>query len=768
MGEVLQMKNLVLKKAQAIGILNVQDWDETEQLAVSELRKYLERIFDAKPVLQEELQDGMLIVGSKATLEKRTGEAGEQRAGLDRDGFVVCERRIQGHDILVITSPSSVGTLYGVYAFLEEMGARFAPEGLGIDDCIPELEEFCLEREIGESPAYRTRGIHMLMGWIKEMVGEGKPLQEVDPIQYLSVYCNALDWMAKHRLNHRVLYFFWDEGDPIAQETDPGVSARSLWPSAIFRPRGGLDGFLFYNDYPKVRWEEQYGEFVRKNREMLRKLIAYGRTRGVKLSIWPGGEIACPGNLTEVYPELKKNGHEFCVANPATWTFIASKFREYLETFPGIGGLVYTVMFDAGGTSVSLFDKCSACENMSAPERIGRLAETLLSVKKELNSSADIYFRTWGLSDLIHRTKKDGRTPRWWDAKEDRPVLDKLVPEEIIILDKHTLSEPREDMALNSVLPRYVSHPRAVEFCFNHEHHGMGRFPVAHVQGKWPERFLAFQSKGFEAIFGEASWEIGDIDPTGINLGDIDYYAFARLAWNPEYSRDKIWNEWAQVYFPECGGEVIDLLRNSFKIICRMYFSETGNMGVLPWRERFDLRPPEKQLETLSISATCLNNMGNVGNLGVRTSGFDSVREAMQAIEEKEEAVELIEKAIEKLHPLKERLGSKYAAFKECLEEQKALAVILKDYVKAGVYHNLVKQGTKAERREEILSETLDDLESVLESFAPKPNPLTKMARLIPWVMDRRKYKQVMGEYIAELRKGHPYDLCCHGKGEVK
>lgn len=133
-----------------------QEATDTEQFAAEELRTYLKKMTGLD----------VLIVRGNNTVQPAHFYIGETEAGMGakvpsgepdklKEGFGI--RRVK--DGLVIRGFSDLGTLYGVYTYLEELGIRwYVPGELG--EVIPSADALILEAlQIEEQPDYPYRWI---------------------------------------------------------------------------------------------------------------------------------------------------------------------------------------------------------------------------------------------------------------------------------------------------------------------------------------------------------------------------------------------------------------------------------------------------------------------------------------------------------------------------------------------------------------------------------------------------------------------------------
>lgn len=184
----------------------------TQCFAARDLRHYLCQMTgldedqDANfPIVDDEelLEGDLILIGGpdgNAVTRRHAADLGLTQAGLAAlgpEGFRIKTADAGGQRILVIAGGGRVGTLYGVYAFLEQLGVRwFAPGPIheyvprGALPRVPDMD-------ITERPAFVTRGF-----WAWEDRGNDA----------------FIDWMARNRMN------LWCD----AQSNHPALKKRGI------------------------------------------------------------------------------------------------------------------------------------------------------------------------------------------------------------------------------------------------------------------------------------------------------------------------------------------------------------------------------------------------------------------------------------------------------------------------------------------------------------------------------------------------------------
>ncbi len=184
----------------------------TECFAATELREYLSRmtgaeirIADDEPTPDDDPAAGppgeavRIVIGSpksNRTAERLWGGAPGVE-GLGREGFVIRSATAAGRRVIFIGGEERVGTLYGVYDFLERLGVRWFGPGKTNEHVPRRALEEIPDMNVREQPAFSTRGF-----WAWEDRGNE----------------DFFDWMARNKMN------LWTD----AQSNHPALKKRGL------------------------------------------------------------------------------------------------------------------------------------------------------------------------------------------------------------------------------------------------------------------------------------------------------------------------------------------------------------------------------------------------------------------------------------------------------------------------------------------------------------------------------------------------------------
>jgi hypothetical protein len=255
---------------------------------------------------------------------------------LNGDGFII-KPVMQAHrEILLITSSVARGVLYGAYELEERTQPRGVPR---IDQCFV--------------PTVRYRGwpLHIFVDEPRDCIGRWR----------LNL-SNASDWGAE--------------------------STKSL---------------LFYKDFPELGGE-RYRERILRQQLRLHEKYANAIEQGampmitwnpLSFTLTPGSQEhqviretlsrAHPGILASPYPSADRMAHllgadrqNLCPSDPVTRQLVASAVREFVETFPEVE-LVHFSLTDLGG---ELLCGCEKCRHYPFLDRVTDYAELIMKTAR--------------------------------------------------------------------------------------------------------------------------------------------------------------------------------------------------------------------------------------------------------------------------------------------------------------------------------------------------------------------------------------------------
>ncbi len=658
------------------------------------------------------------------------------KSGLGAEEFCV---ESEHADRLLIAGGSAVGILYGVYAFLEQIGLCFAPPGLAdTGAAIPRLSEIRLAKALRDKPTFLRRGLAGVGG----MLPADFLFYKHNILDVLPAYRDLLDWMGRKRLN--VLQI------ALGAKGDYGC-----WdPRGNLLVKDSISALIGYRDFPALKWIEKYGAQIERNRDFVKQLIAYAAVRGILITLFAPEPVFIQPAL-DAYPELLgAHGHALCPAADATWHFIASRYEELFGLFPELQVRLFP-SYDSHGSGPAwsrLNVACQDCRELPGALRYGKLFEVVKAARDRTGSRAEISVWPWPMQKNISHVANELYNYRRNELHKE-PILafkntellaqlNFTIPADVVIHDRACFGEPIETQPY-LMTPFVGAWTRHREYYSLHqigEHIGVNSFPCVYTEGNWQNMARYLAGMGAQGLFCEAGYSPAASDPSGIYLGNIDFYAFAAWAWNPETGRTAIWQEWSRIFFPEAPEAAADILRDGYRIIKTMYHSSVTDWQSIPKRCSFR----EQGVEKLLHWNVALN----------RAHG-------LAIIAEKQGCLERLDLALKRLEQIKTQIGErKYALWRKNLDAQKARASLFCEFVRLTVLYSLFERAMTLPEDVQALRASCRNIAGLLR-VEPPPMSATATAmqkkrqeeQVNPWGNSWKEYLQAFGELTAECER---------------
>lgn len=325
---------------------------------------------------------------------------------------------------------------------------------------------------------------------------------------------------------------YWQLGRYLAQAR---INTLTLWPDHRARP-----------DVPNVDEAtlEAYRRFTKYFREQF----------GVEIALFMWYEIK-QGTPTPI------TGWPICPFDDRVIEYWRDRVTKLAENVPDLKGIV---MAGAGGDWVrGPFEcQCERCRKHTNRELIARA------------------MRMIGEPWAHH----GGRII--WKAVTDRPSLvrtevanfanfDDELPPYVKIAHKPFYKDFRQPHPLH---PMFFAHedqrervrPYLCEFQIYGEYRGSTSFPCVMID-RWSQIAPLTARKNYHGLIGVCSFNRHDAWDHPLNMAN--WYAFGRLAWNPETPPGAIYRDWAALTFgPDVADDVIEVCRMSYEAATKLMF----------------------------------------------------------------------------------------------------------------------------------------------------------------------------------------------------
>lgn len=356
---VIKMKDVnkgksvpITKGRQSAAVIVVsKDAPKLEQLAAVELARYIEKLSYAKPDIvgpddiEKDEEKTLLLVGSPETnpLAGKALAEMQNPEKLKAGGFVIHTDSLDKHPVVVISGVDEVGTLYGVYAILEMLGATFLLTG----DLLPEPMDNLSFQAISQTFQASMSRRGFLTG----------PFNLHSSIWGLQDYLTLIDQMVKLRLN--LLIFVECVGQPWIEYSYRGekrlIGDLTLPESGYLRIRLntpsvnvnqvhiGTEHFRGrrYMVPPEMEDVNSQEEAFRKFSGMMKEVLSYARKRGIFTGIAMLANYV-PPNLARFTrrhgprPFQVVYGAEVSPTDPVASEITEQRLKAIFETYPDI------------------------------------------------------------------------------------------------------------------------------------------------------------------------------------------------------------------------------------------------------------------------------------------------------------------------------------------------------------------------------------------------------------------------------------------------
>jgi hypothetical protein len=347
-----------LGKAQAAIVLGEGPVDLTKY-AAAELQHYLHILSGAElPIISEQqipsqpAGEGLFLIGGPSF--RVTDPIAKQAksvsfGGLKPEGFVIKTGRLGNRPTIILGGNDDVSALYAVYELLEQLGITFEITKDIIPERRPDLSIAALD--VRKEPAFARRGFLLQDGGYENLT-----------MFSFQDYARLIDQMARMKCNY--IQFWWFSFEPWLRYSYKG---EPMWMGDVSTKESGYltwahDGFgsRTTDDVsigkqwfkgrriapPEMQQVETPDEAFEVAQDLLRKIIRYARSRGIK--VWPAVELAAlPPNLARYcervgdLPFHNIFGSFVHPLDPVNREIQVDRFRALVQSYPEAEGYFF-------------------------------------------------------------------------------------------------------------------------------------------------------------------------------------------------------------------------------------------------------------------------------------------------------------------------------------------------------------------------------------------------------------------------------------------
>ncbi len=575
----------------------------------------------------------------------------------------------------------------------DERGVLYAVDNL-LDHLKEEGRAYIVEVDEGTySSAFQIRAFRN---------SRGLELPDIifSPSETLNALKRAVDAAARQRLNT--------------------LSVTVSWPADLTR-------LVLYERFPRL-YDPSRTEEVGTNVKILKEMILHARDRGLDTYV-TATEFTYPRRLVQAYPEIlgelpssRETGSTkklLCPSNPLTWQFLEAKLGELVSKVPEVAG--FDLWVSAAHTDI-LACQCSKCRDYAPHRRILDLLNKILEISGSDSLERRLFFRV-PPSGYAHML-----------TDESLNLLANEMPKEVVIRHMEAPVDFLLGRFADPLIGKFWRNIEVVDFDAFGEYRGGSLGLPSCV----PEHLHTLMRSALEKhIRG-----VGTSEAQGLN--DVNRYAFARLAWDPDYPVEVIWREWATERFGNAAAtEMIELAKLADEVILKAFYTNGVNTST-----------------GFSIFPQSLEQWQHIMDLGKGSfkDGLTPVELAFENLDtiiaEKEDAVRTCEQMLSILEEARPKLqGAEYAPLKKTLELELAVVSawrwLSEAYFRCRAFEAAGNEADREQMRGRILSavetcrtqiEQLRRLVSPTKELAEN-NPASNVLVVCKQIIERTEYE---------------------------
>ncbi len=396
---------------------------------------------------------------------------------------------------------------------------------------------------------------------------------------------------------------------------------------------GNMEGVIRFRDYPVVA-KRLDTRAMDEHAALLRNVAQLAHDSGRPLFYWHR-EVMVPPEVIESVPGLLDEDGEFNLLGDAYRALVVSKIREFFDAVPNMDGIVLTV------TESDYSVIHNSCPERYPPATVVKHLSSIFA--GELNRLGKRFIlRSFGSIAQDYEDILEGA--RLVGGLYDFEIETKITPYDFSPF-----------LPMNPYLKRTGRFSLSAEYDSIGEFLGAGYLPAAD-----PERMIECVR---HATAMQVDRHVIRVDRIGHSTAKsaqaVNLYAFDRAINDPGVTSDAIWQEWSAINWPECGEEMVALMRRGIEMVKRAHFI-AGNVIF----HAFPIDPAMKWIKAcgiLSLFKPGFDLSRHTGMWGILAEGKAPSR--AEIMREKDEAVRIADECLGSLRTLKSRLPDiEYAA----------------------------------------------------------------------------------------------------------
>ncbi|WP_020529966.1 hypothetical protein [Flexithrix dorotheae] len=296
----------------------------------------------------------------------------------------------------------------------------------------------------------------------------------------------------------------------------------------------------------------------------LKAIANYARKKEIETHIWIH-------ELADI-PEKFKVGKRVNLDDKKLWKYLTQRYEAVFKDYPEFAGMQITFH----ETEFKIFDDAEVVSKMSQPERFAKLIKTVFDVCKKYDKK--LIVRTFLYESEEYDWVKEGL------LKSDN---------DIIIQTKCAPNDWQPFFPHNAMIGAFPNKKQIIEYDASAEYMGRNFIVWAaphYFQYRWKYAVQYPQVIGYNVRLDHSAYD-ALFTPNEINI-----YALAKLAENPDYDMEKLWRDWAhKKYGANAAKAAIEILKPTYDMVNKVYFPQGvwfGNHSKLTHFEYGENRIP--------------------------------------------------------------------------------------------------------------------------------------------------------------------------------